>query len=99
MGLNRQKLRKRAHVHADSPIALTTWHLLFATIGTRIMLRTTRLLDGVHNVQMSWDRYFRNIVPIGALFSASLIFSNMAYLTLSVSFIQMWVVIEYAGAS
>ncbi|KAK4049350.1 hypothetical protein OIO90_005479 [Microbotryomycetes sp. JL221] len=29
------------------------------------------------------------IVPIGALFSASLIFSNLAYLTLSVSFIQM----------
>lgn len=53
------------------------------------MLRTTRLLDGVYNVQMSWDRWFKNIVPIGALFSASLIFSNMAYLTLSVSFIQM----------
>lgn len=71
------------------PIFLTTWHLTFATIGTRIMLRTTRLLDGLGNVQMSWDRYFRNIVPIGALFSASLIFNNMAYLTLSVSFIQM----------
>lgn len=35
-------------------------------------------------------RWFRNIVPIGALFSASLIFSNLAYLTLSVSFIQMY---------
>ena len=31
----------------------------------------------------------RNIVPIGALFSASLVFSNLAYITLSVSFIQM----------
>lgn len=29
------------------------------------------------------------IVPIGGLFSASLIFSNLAYLTLSVPFIQM----------
>lgn len=38
---------------------------------------------------MSWERWFKNIVPIGALFSASLIFSNLAYLTLSVSFIQM----------
>jgi len=73
----------------EYPIFLVTWHLTFATIGTRIMLRTTRLLDGVHNVQMSWDRWFRNIVPIGALFSASLIFNNMAYITLSVSFIQM----------
>lgn len=38
---------------------------------------------------MGWDRWVRSILPIGALFSASLIFSNMAYLTLSVSFIQM----------
>lgn len=71
------------------PIFLTTWHLVFATIGTRVLARTTRLLDGLHNVSMSWDRWWRSIVPIGALFSASLIFSNMAYLTLSVSFIQM----------
>lgn len=35
--------------------------------------------------------YIRNIVPIGALFSASLVFSNLAYITLSVSFIQMCV--------
>lgn len=35
------------------------------------------------------DTYIRSIVPIGALFSGSLILSNMAYLTLSVSFIQM----------
>ena len=53
------------------------------------MLRTTHLLDGVYTLQMGWDRWLRNIVPIGALFSASLVFSNMAYLTLSVSFIQM----------
>jgi hypothetical protein len=72
-----------------SPIFLTTFHLVFATVGTRILARTTHLLDGLANVQMTWDRWFRSIVPIGALFSASLIFSNMAYLSLSVSFIQM----------
>jgi hypothetical protein len=33
--------------------------------------------------------YIRSILPIGALFSGSLILSNMAYLSLSVSFIQM----------
>ena len=38
---------------------------------------------------MTFDRWLKSIVPIGALFSASLIFSNIAYLTLSVSFIQM----------
>ncbi|KAL8286229.1 hypothetical protein RQP46_004717 [Phenoliferia psychrophenolica] len=71
------------------PIFLTTFHLMYATAGTRVLLRTTHLLDGLKNVEMSWDRWLRNIVPIGALFSASLIFSNLAYLTLSVSFIQM----------
>ncbi|KAI9621886.1 hypothetical protein KEM48_007494 [Puccinia striiformis f. sp. tritici PST-130] len=71
------------------PITLTTWHLSFATIGTRILAKTTHLLDGLNSITMSWDRWTRSILPIGALFSASLIFSNMAYLTLSVSFIQM----------
>ncbi|POW02966.1 hypothetical protein PSTT_11426 [Puccinia striiformis] len=71
------------------PITLTTWHLSFATIGTRILAKTTHLLDGLNSITMSWDRWTRSILPIGALFSASLIFSNMAYLTLSVSFIQI----------
>ncbi|POY71281.1 hypothetical protein BMF94_5593 [Rhodotorula taiwanensis] len=71
------------------PIFLTTWHLIYATIGTRLLLRFTHLLDDLQNVQMSWDRWLKNIVPIGALFSGSLIFSNFAYLSLSVSFIQM----------
>lgn len=71
------------------PIFLTTFHLVYATIGVRILARTTKLLDGLKDAQMSWDRYLKNIVPIGALFSASLVFSNLAYITLSVSFIQM----------
>lgn len=33
--------------------------------------------------------YFRAIVPIGILYSASLVFSNLVYLYLSVAFIQM----------
>ncbi|GAA5847828.1 hypothetical protein JCM5353_000214 [Sporobolomyces roseus] len=71
------------------PIWLVTFHLCFATIGSRLLLKFTHLLDDLHNVPMSWDRWLKNIVPIGALFSGSLIFSNFAYLTLSVSFIQM----------
>ncbi|GAA6038974.1 hypothetical protein JCM8097_000135 [Rhodosporidiobolus ruineniae] len=78
-----------SYLQFNYPIALTTWHLVYATIGTRILHRTTHLLDDLSNVSMSWDRWFRNIVPIGALFSGSLIFNNFAYLTLSVSFIQM----------
>ncbi|MBW0562169.1 hypothetical protein O181_101884 [Austropuccinia psidii MF-1] len=71
------------------PISLTTWHLVFATIGTRILSKSSSLLDGLANSQLSWNTWFRSILPIGALFSASLIFNNIAYLTLSVSFIQM----------
>ena len=38
---------------------------------------------------MSKDMFLRSILPIGLLFSASLILSNTAYLYLSVAYIQM----------
>ena len=38
------------------PIFLTTFHLVYATIGVRILARTTHLLDGLKDAQMSWDR-------------------------------------------
>lgn len=63
--------------------------MAFAAIGTRLLARYTTLMKGLNNVEMTMDRWTRNILPIGALFSGSLVFSNMAYLTLSVSFIQM----------
>ncbi|KAF8587198.1 TPT-domain-containing protein [Ramaria rubella] len=71
------------------PVFLVTWHLLFATIGTRILQRTTHLLDGVKDVNMTKDLFLKSILPIGLLFSGSLVLSNTAYLYLSVSFIQM----------
>lgn len=48
---------------------------------------------------MSKDMFLRSILPIGILFSASLILSNTAYLYLSVAYIQMlkvrhdWIII------
>jgi drug/metabolite transporter (DMT)-like permease len=54
-----------------------------------VLQRTTRLVDGAKDVNMSKDLFLRSILPIGVLFSASLIFSNTAYLYLSVSYIQM----------
>jgi len=71
------------------PVFLVTWHLTFAAIGTRLLQRTTRLLDGTKDVHMSKDMFIRSILPIGLLFSGSLILSNTAYLYLSVSYIQM----------
>lgn len=38
---------------------------------------------------MSKEMFLRSILPIGLLFSASLILSNTAYLYLSVAYIQM----------
>ncbi|KAG7571118.1 hypothetical protein FFLO_00943 [Filobasidium floriforme] len=73
----------------EYPIFLTTWHLIFSAIGTRVLQRTTTLLDGVKDIDMPRDKWMRSILPIGVLFSGSLILSNYAYLTLSVSFIQM----------
>ncbi|KAK7034493.1 hypothetical protein VNI00_012340 [Paramarasmius palmivorus] len=71
------------------PVFTVTWHLTFAAIGTRILQRTTSLLDGAKDVNMSKDMFFKSILPIGVLFSGSLILSNTAYLYLSVSYIQM----------
>ncbi|KAK5806391.1 hypothetical protein VI817_000649 [Penicillium citrinum] len=68
---------------------LTTWHMAFATAMTQILARCTNILDSRHKVPMNAATYTRAIVPIGIMFSLSLICGNLAYLYLSVSFIQM----------
>lgn len=68
---------------------LTCWHLIFASVATQVLARTTTLLDGRKQVKMTGRTYLRAIVPIGLLYSASLVCSNMVYLYLSVAFIQM----------
>ncbi|KAJ4415004.1 hypothetical protein N0V82_007586 [Gnomoniopsis sp. IMI 355080] len=71
------------------PAILTCWHLFFASIVTQILARTTSLLDNRKDVEMDVRTYVRAIVPIGVLYSASLVCSNQAYLYLSVALIQM----------
>ncbi|RAK72498.1 TPT-domain-containing protein [Aspergillus fijiensis CBS 313.89] len=71
------------------PIILTTWHLLFATLATQLLARTTTLLNSRHTHRMTPRTYLRQIVPIGLLYSGSLVTSNLTYLYLNVSFIQM----------
>ena len=46
-------------------------------------------LNKSYNSKTNATRYRTAIVPIGVLFSFSLIFGNVAYMYLSVSFIQM----------
>ncbi|KAI8585436.1 hypothetical protein BDZ88DRAFT_455935 [Geranomyces variabilis] len=50
------------------PIFLTTWHLIFATIATRVLHRTTNLLSGLDGVQLSRETYWKACIfsrPIG----------------------------------
>lgn len=68
---------------------LTCWHLVFATLATQVLARKTKLLDGRKRLKMTGRTYLRAIVPIGLVYSASLVCSNMVYLYLSVAFIQM----------
>ncbi|PYH66016.1 SDR family oxidoreductase [Aspergillus vadensis CBS 113365] len=71
------------------PIILTTWHLVFATLATQLLARTTTMLDGRKRMRMDGRTYVRMIIPIGILYSGSLVCSNIVYLYLNVSFIQM----------
>ncbi|PLB52518.1 TPT-domain-containing protein [Aspergillus steynii IBT 23096] len=73
----------------EFPVILTTWHLVFATLVTQIMAYTTTLLDARKTVEMTPRVYMRAIVPIGLLYSGSLVCSNVVYLYLNVSFVQM----------
>ncbi|GFZ48365.1 LOW QUALITY PROTEIN: hypothetical protein JCM24511_06113 [Saitozyma sp. JCM 24511] len=81
------------------PVFLTFYHMVVATIGTRLL----RLVPGRFSqtqVDMPCDPLriklktqmslkLRIILPMAVLFSASLILSNVAYVHLSVSFVQM----------
>ncbi|GAA5823609.1 hypothetical protein JCM10212_000664 [Sporobolomyces blumeae] len=75
------------------PVALTTIHLLFQTVMTRILRKYSGLVDKAKELEatgtMNREVFIRKIVPVGLLFSASLVLSNWVYLRLSVSFIQM----------
>jgi hypothetical protein len=56
---------------------------------TQFLARFTTILDSRKKVPMTGRVYLRAIVPIGLFFSLSLICGNLAYLYLSVAFIQM----------
>lgn len=68
------------------PISLTMIHMAFCSSLAYILVRVFKIVDPV---SMSWDLYFKSVVPIGLLYSLSLWLSNSAYIYLSVSFIQM----------
>ena len=63
--------------------------MTFATLVTQLLARTTSLLDGRHNAKLTWRNWLYAILPIGIAYSGSMICTNIAYLYLSVPFIQM----------
>ncbi|KAL4806183.1 triose-phosphate transporter family-domain-containing protein [Aspergillus unguis] len=69
------------------PILLTTWHLIFATLATQLLARTSFISTSA--VSMTPSLYISRIAPIGVLYSASLVCSNTSYMFLNVGFIQM----------
>lgn len=68
------------------PISLTMIHMAFCSSLAYTLVRIFKVVDPI---SMSLDTYLKSVVPIGALYSLSLWFSNSAYIYLSVSFIQM----------
>ena len=68
------------------PISLTMIHMGFCSALAFLLIRVLNLVEPV---SMSRELYMSSVVPIGALYSLSLWFSNSAYIYLSVSFIQM----------
>lgn len=72
--------------------------MFFATVVTQCLAKFTTILDSRHKVPMNRETYTRAILPIGLFFSFSLICGNVAYLYLSVSFIQMLKVCENSAS-
>lgn len=56
---------------------------------TQILAHGTRLLDSRKKVPMTVRTYCTAVLPIGVFFSGSLIFGNVAYVYISVAFIQI----------
>lgn len=68
------------------PISLTMIHMGFCSTLAVAIVRVFKLVEPI---EMTREMYISSIIPIGALYSLSLWFSNSAYVFLSVSFIQM----------
>ncbi len=68
---------------------LTSWHMLFATILTQVLSRTTNLLPSLKTSKVDAKVIQTQILPVAACSAISLITTNKAYVYASVSFIQV----------
>ncbi|CAI5982620.1 unnamed protein product [Closterium sp. NIES-64] len=68
------------------PISLTMIHMAFCSLLAFLLVKVFKVVEPI---SLSTEMYLTSVLPIGALYSLSLWFSNSAYIYLSVSFIQM----------
>ncbi|KXZ44372.1 hypothetical protein GPECTOR_68g343 [Gonium pectorale] len=67
------------------PVALTMVHMALCSSLAFLLIKA----GVVPTIQMENEMYYKNVVPIAALFAGTLWLGNAAYVYLSVSFIQM----------
>jgi hypothetical protein len=75
-------------LHFKFPVFLFMWHLIFTAIGTRILARTTHLLDALKTTDVEPVIGINIILPIATLFLMSSLTSNLTYAHLSGGYIQ-----------
>ncbi|KAL4606721.1 hypothetical protein ACB092_09G124000 [Castanea dentata] len=68
-------------------ISLTIIHMSFCSFLAYLLVKFFKVVELPST--MTRDLYLKSVVPIGALYSFSLWFSNSTYIYFSVSFIQM----------
>jgi drug/metabolite transporter (DMT)-like permease len=69
------------------PVTLTFWHQGLSSVLAWFLHASK--FEGAERKRLGWKNYFIYVMPIGLIFGPILWFGNAAYLTLSVSFVQM----------
>jgi hypothetical protein len=72
------------------PIFLVSWQLIFTSIGTRVLARTTRLLDGTKTTGWTGDMAVNWILPITALYGVGSIYTNLTYTEVPSGYIHIF---------
>jgi hypothetical protein len=70
------------------PMFLFAWQITLTSIGTHVLARTTRLLDGAKTTKLTEDIFGMWIFPITLLFSVSSHYSSLNYTIFSARYIQ-----------
>ena len=80
---NKWLMTKRGFPH---PMSLTSWHMIFGTVMTQILIRAKPDLfpsitgiGGSEKVNIDARTFWTRLFPVGFFFAVSLVFANKAY--------------------